>query len=180
MVLTGFARFFCILSLSTSALELVLGEKKVPPGIVLIFEGAIKDTIYPQSLHLSEKKTHVHIEARINWAEEDIPEGTPPGGFIPYLRVVAEVVNQKTGEVKFTDLLPHLNLVDNFHYARNIQLSGNPTDLYKVTFRIIPPDGIELGLHQDWVNSYGYELLEEAEFVFKGIDFSNIVKASRR
>ena len=41
--------------------ELVIGEERVEPGIVFIFEGAIKDHVMPMSMHLSENETHVHI-----------------------------------------------------------------------------------------------------------------------
>ena len=37
--------------------ELVIGEERVEPGIVFIFEGAIKDEIHPKSLHLDENET---------------------------------------------------------------------------------------------------------------------------
>ena len=33
--------------------ELVIGEKRVDPGIVFIFEGAIKDHVMPMSMHLA-------------------------------------------------------------------------------------------------------------------------------
>ncbi len=79
-----------------AALELIIGEEKVAPGIVYIFEGAIKDDILPTSLHLPEEQTHIHIEARVNWAEENIPKGTPAGGFIPYLTITAQITNEKT------------------------------------------------------------------------------------
>ena len=91
--------------------ELVIGEERVDPGIVFIFEGAIKDHIIPSSLHLAEDQTHVHIEARVNWAEKDIPKGTPRGGFVPYLYINAIVTNQKTGIQTFIDLLPHISCI---------------------------------------------------------------------
>ena len=49
--------------------ELVIGEERVEPGIVFIFEGAIKDHIMPMGMHLNEDQTHVHIEARVKWDE---------------------------------------------------------------------------------------------------------------
>ena len=55
--------------------ELIIGEEKVDPGIVFIFEGAVKDRRYPSSFHLPESQTDVHIEARVNWDNEKIPEG---------------------------------------------------------------------------------------------------------
>ena len=47
--------------------ELVIGEEQVEPGIVFIFEGAVKDAIIPKSIHLDQDQTNVHIEARVNW-----------------------------------------------------------------------------------------------------------------
>ena len=55
-----------------TAQELVIGEETIEPGIVFIFEGAIKDHVAPMSMHLAEKETHVHIEARVNWDEKNI------------------------------------------------------------------------------------------------------------
>lgn len=66
--------------------ELIIGEARVPPGIVFIFEGAVRDHVVPQSQNLAENLTHVHIEARVNWDTSGIPPGTPPGGFVPYLK----------------------------------------------------------------------------------------------
>ena len=40
--------------------ELIIGEERVEPGIVFIFEGAIKDTVHPESTNLSEDETNVH------------------------------------------------------------------------------------------------------------------------
>jgi len=102
--------------------ELVIGEERLEPGIVFIFEGAIKDDIMPGMMHLSEKETNIHIEARVNWDVKDVPAGTPTGGFIPYLHISAKLINEKTGLSTFIDLVPHINLIDNFHYARNISL----------------------------------------------------------
>ena len=44
--------FFCILFLSSSNIlsqELIIGEERIEPGIVLIFEGAVKDVVIPKS-----------------------------------------------------------------------------------------------------------------------------------
>ena len=43
--------------------ELVIATERVEPGILFIFEGAIKDNISPSSMHLSENETNIHIEA---------------------------------------------------------------------------------------------------------------------
>ena len=56
-----------------TAQELIIGEKTVEPGIVFIFEGAIKDHIIPKGMHLSENETNIHIEARVNWNEVNTP-----------------------------------------------------------------------------------------------------------
>lgn len=122
-----------------SAQELVIGEERVDPGIVFIFEGAVRDLVSPTSQNLAEDLTHVHIEARVNWDAAGIPEGTPPEGFVPYLNVHALVQNEMTGEIQFVSLLPHINLIDNFHYARNMQLPGGRLrPVYRVLLRQPP------------------------------------------
>ena len=160
--------------------ELVIGEKRVDPGIIFIFEGAVKDHIMPMGMHLDEDQTHVHIEARVNWDENNIPDGTPSGGFVPYLHITAIVKNQKTGLQTFIDLTPHINLIDNFHYARNMSLPGSIDDLYSVTFNIVPPTHIDLALHKDWLDIYGKALLEGQSFSYKGVYFGDICRATRK
>ena len=171
---------FIILSLLTSITtysqsekpELVIATERVEPGIIFIFEGAIKDNISPVSMHLSENETNIHIEARVNWDTVNTPEGTPSGGFIPYLHISAQVINQETGLSTFIDLLPHINLIDNFHYARNISLPGSVEDNYSVKFNIIAPSGTDLALHMDWLKTYGIKLLKNKTFFYKNLDFT--------
>ena len=124
-----FTIFFFALN-NVSSQELIIGEERVEPGIVFIFEGAIKDTVHPESTNLSEDETNVHIEARVNWDAVNIPDGAIPDGFIPYLRINSTVYNENTGLKTFVDLIPHINLIDNFHYARNISLPGKICLLY--------------------------------------------------
>ena len=165
----------------TDSLELVIGEERIEPGVIAIFEEAVKDHIQPESLHLTEALTHVHIEARLNWDEEKIPEATPGGGYVPYLHITAIVTNQNTGLWTYIDLLPNLNLeIDNFNYARNISLPGSSENLYTVQFNIVPPADVERGLHKDWVNKFGQGLFQEIGFKYSDVDFSEIVSASRR
>ena len=158
---------FLTVSFSLNAQELVIAEERVEPGIIFVFEGAIKDHIMPSSMHLKENQTNVHIEARVNWDINNVPAGTPLGGFIPYLHITAKVTNEKSGLSTFIDLLPHINLIDNFHYARNISLPGAISDLYSVDFNIIPPTQIELALHNDWAKMYGKELLNTLMLILK-------------
>ena len=92
--------------------ELVIGEERVEPGIVLIFEGAIKDHVMPMGLHLAENETNIHIEARVNWDTENIPDGTPTGGFVAYLHITAKITNENSGlstfiAVSYTHLRAH-------------------------------------------------------------------------
>ena len=164
-------------SVPAKAAELVIGEEKVFPGIVFIFEAAAKDAIWPQGHSLPEDLTHIHIEARVNWGESDLPEGTPAGGFVPGLNITAFVQNQRTSRAILVDLKTHINLVDNFHYARNISLPGAITDRYTVIFFIKPP--YDLALHQDWVDDYGPELMEEMAFRYENLDFEEMSKIQR-
>lgn len=170
-----------LVSLPAFALpELGIGVEDIEPGIVVVFEGAVKDEIKPGHLHLEEADTDVHLEARVNWGDKGVPKGAPAGGFVPYLKVTAKVVNEKTGKVAYVDLLPHVNLSDNLHYARNMALPGDKGDLYDVTFTILPPSQNDVSLHHDWVHTYGDVLFKEQSFSYKGIDFGKIVDASRR
>ena len=170
---------FLTVSFSLNAQELVIAEERVEPGIIFVFEGAIKDHIMPSSMHLKENQTNVHIEARVNWDINNVPAGTPLGGFIPYLHITAKVTNEKSGLSTFIDLLPHINLIDNFHYARNISLPGAISDLYSVDFNIIPPTQIELALHNDWAKMYGKELFTGKTFKYINVDFEEIANVRR-
>ena len=173
--------FLLILNLNFSfSQELIIGEETVSPGIVFIFEGAVKDHVMPEGMHLKETQTNIHIEARVNWDTDDIPEGTPPGGFVAYLHITAKVTNQNSGMSTFIDLLPHINLVDNYHYARNISLPGNADDLYLVEFNILPPTHIDLSLHKDWLDNYGNKLMKNQYFKYSNVDFEEIANSSRR
>ena len=163
-----------------SSQELIIGEETITPGIVFIFEGAVKDHVMPEGMHLKENQTNIHIEARVNWDTNNIPEGTPPGGFVAYLHITAKVTNQNSGLSTFIDLLPHINLVDNYHYARNISLPGNADDLYLVEFNILPPTHIDLSLHKDWLDNYGNELMKNQYFKYTNVDFEEIANSSRR
>ena len=163
------------------AQELVIGERTIHPGITFIFEGAVRDYVEPLEQNLVENWTHVHIEARVNWAESGIPEGTPPGGFVPYLNIHALIINESTRDAKFTTLIPHINLIDNFHYARNIQLPGLVTDLYSVRFFVNPPDDFALARHRDWIEGYGTTLIPEpVSFLYRTVDFRAIATAPPR
>ena len=160
--------------------ELVIGEERVEPGIVFIFEGAIKDHVMPTNMHLAENETHVHIEARVNWDSKNVPKGTPKMGFVPYLYINAKVINEKTGLSTFIDLVPHINLVDNFHYARNMSLPGKIDDLYTVIFNVIPPTNMDLSLHKDWSINYNNSLFKQTSFKYKSVDFKEIAESSRK
>ena len=162
-----------------SSQELIIGEVRLDPGIKFIFEGAIKDKVFPLSRNLSESETNVHIEARVNWDIINVPKGTPKGGFIPYLKIISIIKNQSSGIKTFIDLFPHINLIDNFHYARNISLPGSVEDKYSVKFNVTKPSGTDLALHMDWMKSYGKQLLENKTFSYDNVDFSAVAKASR-
>ncbi len=163
-----FIYILLILNLNFSlSQELIIGEERVDPGIVFIFEGAVKDHVMPSGMHLKEAQTNIH-------------NGTPAGGFVAYLHITAKVTNEKTGLSTFIDLLPHINLVDNYHYARNISLPGNNDDLYLVEFNVLPPTHIELSLHKDWLDNYGNELMKNQYFKYENVDFKEIANSSRR
>ena len=172
---------FCLLNyFNVFSQELVIGEERLEPGIVFIFEGAIKDIVYPKSINLDEEFTNIHIEARVNWDNNNTPKGTPTGGFVPYLNINAKITNDRTGQITFVDLTPHLNLIDNFHYARNISLPGNVDDLYNVVFNVNPPEKLSLSFHKDWSDAFTTQLFKPTSFEYKKVDFEEIANSSRR
>ena len=80
----------------------------------------------------------------------------------------------------FIDLLPHINLIDNFHYARNIALPGKIDDFYDVDFGVNPPGQYELSFHKDWADNFSKVLFDKKRFSYEKISFFEIAKASRR
>ena len=160
--------------------ELIIGKETVDPGIVFIFEGAVKDHVMPIGMHLKENETNIHIEARVNWDVRNTPNGSPEEGFVAYLHITSKVTNQKTGLSTFIDLTPHINLIDNYHYARNISLPGKKDELYTVEFNVIPPTNIELSLHKDWLDKYGNQLMTNQYFLYENVNFEEIANASRK
>ena len=175
----GFASLIAIIFLSsiTKSEEMIFGKEVLENGIVVIFEAAPKDKIYPENFFLEEGKTDIHIEMLMNWTDES-PEGSPVGGFIPYLNVAATIRNQN-GAMKRVKLTPHLNLTDNFHYAQNIKLPGEINDLYDVVIEVAPPENEQLGIHYDWNEKYKY-LIEKQKFTYKNLSFKDIAEKSRR
>lgn len=163
--------------------EMVIGEEVVGPGIAITFEGAIKDDVTPREKNLPESETDVHIEALVNWTEDEsvpVPEGATRGGFVGYLHLYAEVTNERTGQVNSVSLVPHITMGDNMHYARNMALPGARTDSYMVTFFVEPPQELELSFHKSWRDEYGNQLFEPVSFTYEGLDFEEIATATRR
>ena len=66
--------FIAVFNFLLSAPELVIGEERVEPGIVFIFEGAVKDHVMPMGMHLPEDQTHVHIEACLLYTSDAADE----------------------------------------------------------------------------------------------------------
>ena len=161
---------------SLSSKEMIIGEERISPGIIIKFEAAPKDSIYPSNFFLEESETDIHIEMLINWAE-DSPSESPIGGFIPYLNVSAVIKNNDGNKLE-VELKPHLNLSDNFHYARNIKLPGSIDDKYDVIIKISPPTEGDLGIHKDWKDKYG-SLIGEYIFKYYDLSFENIAIQTR-
>ena len=157
--------FFFIIFLNSilNAEEMIIGEEKIDPGIELIFEGAIKDDISPKEFYLSEQKSDIHIEALATWTN-DGPVGSVEGGFVPYLEIKVKIINQKTQKSISYDLVPHINLTDNFHYANNVKLPGKKDDLFEVIFHIKPPSIGSLGYHYDWRENVNKNLISKKPY----------------
>ena len=46
--------------LNTTSQELIIGQETIEPGIVFIFEGAVKDHVMPSGMHL-EAVSYTHL-----------------------------------------------------------------------------------------------------------------------
>tara|TARA_B110000444_G_C18467996_1_gene423350 strand:+ start:52 stop:630 length:579 start_codon:yes stop_codon:yes gene_type:complete len=173
--------FFVIIVLGTlaKANEMVIGEEKISPGINLVFEAAIKDDIEPKEFHLEEKDSDIHIEALVTWSS-DGPRGSMEGGFIPYLNIEVQIINQRTQEKAVYKLTPHLNMSDNFHYANNLKLPGKIHDNYDVRFTISPPKKGDIGFHYDWREGVNKNLISKKIFIYKDQNFLNIARLTRQ
>jgi hypothetical protein len=179
-------KIFGILMLALPALvfaadlpEMVIGEKNIEPGVSLIFEGAIKDNVAPSNIFGAESDSDIHIEVVATW-NDDAPRGSVTGGFVAYLDITALITNQDTGEDEFVRLDPHLNMSDNFHYARNTKLPGARDEIYSVVFSVSGPRISDVGMHFDWRQEVGERLVDEQTFKFSDLDFSLIAEATRR
>ncbi len=172
-----FSIIIFLITTSTDSSEMIIGEENLSPGIDLIFEGAPKDIIHPKKYFRSESSTDIHIEMLANWSNE-APEGSPIGGFVPYLKVFASI-KSVSGKAIRVELTPHLNMSDNLHYAQNIKLPGKIDELYSITFTIHPPENDELGIHFDWDKNIGL-LTKKATFIYDDLNFKDIALSSRR
>ncbi len=173
---------FRMLTQPVDAAEAIIGKTTIEPGIAVVFEGAVRDKVWPPEQHLAEMQTDVHLEARVNWSTDqsvDVPRGAPRGGFVPYMHIGAEVTNERTGAQQLVTLTPHLNLLDNFHYARNVNLPGKKNDTFTITFFLNPPDKFEMAFHRDWKQSYGTTLFQADTLTYREVNFSNIVDLTR-
>ena len=164
---------------SREPLELIIGQETINPGIDLTFEAAIKDTVFPSYKYGEVSESDVHLEVISIWSVNS-PKGAKEGGFVPYLNIYAEIVNQRDNHSKTIKLLPHINLTDNFHYALNTKLPGNINDLFTIIFLIESPTEGDLGIHLDWAESVGKSLTENHIFKYKNLSFERIALSSRR
>ena len=170
--------------------KLVIGREYIEPGVelyfggVFIFEGGLRDTVYPSMGDLATGETVVHIEARANWnSQDELPPGAVSGGFVPYLNVRVEIENQSSGYQTSLDLSPHINLENNLHYARNVPLPGEDSDLYSLTFVINSAMESKnaksvakpvLYASEDWEQARGLQLFEQAVFRYRDVAFEKI------
>ena len=154
-------------------------------GIELIFEVAPSDSITPAEQNLTSAEADVHFEVRANFTENN-SFAAEEGGFVPYLNVNMLAVNKRTGESVKTILLPHLNQIDGFHYARNVDLPGDPASTrrfrraeYDLTFWINPPDIGVVSIHSDFGDQTDQnKIVEPQVFTFSDVNFADVFTGS--
>lgn len=165
---------------SAHAQEAVFGEEVVEPGIKFTFLAAPKDAVRPNAKHLAEDRTDIHLEVLAGWTEDaGDTVGAPEGGFVPYVHLFARVTNEETGRTQKVSLVPHINLSDNAHYARNVSLPGAPDDSYTVSFSVNPPQQFELATHRDWRKAHGDTLFESFDVTYDGLHLREVATATR-
>ena len=170
---------FAALAAQEASTETLLGTKAISPGISLTFEAAARDAIYPAEQFLHEEQTDVHLEVLARW-NQNAPTSFPTGGHVAYLQVDVEIVNEQSGKSQSIQLTPHLNLSDGLHYAQNVKLPGDDDQTYQLTFSVHPPIGGMLGIHSDWLRSFGEELLEPQTVVFQSVSLMEAARSRRK
>ena len=163
-----------ICSLNTSAQEkinnILIAQEDLSNNIKLEFMAAPKGMIINQN-----DNSDIHLEALINFNLSSHSNTAMAGAFVPYLEVFALVLNETSGEKLVVNLIPHLNLVEGFHYARNTKLPGPFDDLYTVTL-FIEPFTDQVSFHKDWVAVYSEVLVTPVELSYKHINFQALSK----
>ena len=160
--------------------QMAIGGGTIPPGMVVSVAATAPDHILPSSLHLAGNRAELYLAARVNWgsAADEIPPGTPPGGFVAYLSVHAEIASNLTGKRTLVTLLPHIGADTGVHYGRNISLPGGPGEAYSVTVRIDPPDPFKLSTHRDWRDRHeSHSLCPPSEFTYENVEFGEVLSA---
>ena len=158
--------------------ETLLGTETISPGISLTFEAAARDAIYPTEQFLNEDNADIHLEVLARW-NQNAPTSFPTGGHVAYLKVDVEILNEQSGQSQSIQLTPHLNLSDGLHYARNVKLPGDDDQTYQLTFSVHPPVAGILGIHSDWLQSFGEELLEPQTVVFRSASLMEAARSRR-
>jgi hypothetical protein len=167
---------------SASAQEKVMGTEVIDPGIQVDVIAAPKDAVTPKEQHLSESKTDIHFEVLARWSPDEdvaVPAGAERGGFVGFLNMFAKITNEETGRTIEATLVPHINLSDNMHYARNVSLPGAADDRYTVELFVEPPQKLDMSFHRDWREEYGNRLFEAQSFTYTGVQMADIVAATR-
>ena len=159
--------------------ELIIDEKDFG-NFNFVFEAAPKDKVFSQGnlKNLRESETDIHIEALVTWRDNINIEGQIPNSHIPYLDIKAEIINEKTNESVRIDLIPHINLTDGYHYARNIKLPGSAMDPFTVNFSIKSKKD-SLTYHNDWKSKYGLPVMIDKDFSYNNLDFYEMSKKFR-
>lgn len=178
IMITLLISLLTVLNSNVRAGEVEIGEEAVEGGIEFIFEAAPGDTISPAFMHLREDETEVHLEVRANF-ESDNNFASAAGGFVPYLNVNVFVNNRVTGESLHITLTPHVNLIDGFHYARNVDLPGDPiSDSYDLTYFIEPAGEFEVQIHSDFRTNVNDKILEGKTFTFENVNFAEVFEGN--
>jgi len=159
-----------IISYNASALEYPIGKPKVVHGMEI---GAVylQPVVMEPAMGLTAKQTDIHLEADIQ-AQENNPNGFPPGGWIPDL-VIHYELEREGGSKQISGDFGAMVASDGPHYGANVKLDG--PGRYHLTYTIKPPgtsNGHAFMRHVDketGVSPWFEPFTVEYDFVYAGV-----------
>lgn len=178
MAFSIFVSFMFLLTFKAQADDVEIGKKDIDGGIELVFKASKGENIVPVSSNLAADEAEAHIELWANFEENNV-YASAADGFVPYLNVNVFINNRVTGESLQITLTPNVDGNNGFHYARNVDLPGDPvSDSYDLTFFVEPPGEFVVQIHSDFVTNVDTAIIKEQNEKFDNVNFADLFAGS--